>query len=170
MRVPVKQFKPTASMRRVLRSNADVRVERAPAGYDEAKFDLYRRYLNAQHDESMSRDADSFREFLCESPTHSFEFQYYLGDRLVGVSVMDQVPSGLSSVYMYFDPEESQRSLGTLSILREIQFCLERGLPYYYLGYLVSGCRKMEYKARFLPFELLVSDGRWLGFRARSNA
>lgn len=170
MRVPVKQFNPTVSMRRVMRRNADVRMERAPAEFDETKFDLYRRYLDAQHDESMSRDAGSFREFLCESPTRSFEFQYHLGDRLVGVSVMDEVPSGLSSVYMYYDPEESHRSLGTLSILREIQYCVDRGLPYYYLGFLVSGCRKMEYKSRFLPFELLVSDGRWLGFRARSNA
>lgn len=170
MRVPVQSFTPSASMRRVLRRNSDVRLEKAPTGFDETKYDLYRRYLDAQHDESMSRDTASFREFLCASPTSSFEFQYYLGDKLVGVSVMDEVPSGLSSVYMYFDPEESSRSLGTLSILREIQYCIDRRLPYYYLGFLVSGCGKMEYKSRFRPFELLVSDHRWLGFRSRSSA
>lgn len=168
MRIPVRDFAPTRSMRRVLRQGRDIRVETAPAEFSDAKFDLYRRYLDSQHDGSMSRDVDAFRDFLCASPTTSFEFQYFLGDRLIGVSLMDQVPSGLSSVYMYFDPETSSRSPGTLSILHEIQYCVDHKMQYYYLGYLVSGCGKMEYKSRFTPFEILVSEQRWLGFRARS--
>lgn len=169
IRVVVEGFAATASMRRVMRRNADLRVILAECRYTEEKHVLFERYLNAQHDGSMSRDANAFREFLCESPTKSMEFQYFLGTRLVAVSVADCVPSGLSSVYMYFDPDESARSLGTFSILWEIEHCRREKLKYYYLGYLISGCSKMEYKARFQPYEVLVAENRWLGFRARGG-
>jgi arginine-tRNA-protein transferase len=170
IRVLVDQFESSASMRRVLRRNKDVRVEMADCAYTQSKHRIYECYLDAQHDGSMSRKPEAFREFLCHSPTQTLELQYFLGDRLIAVSVADRVPSGLSSVYMYFDPEEAKRSLGTYSILREIQQCRQEKLPYYYLGYLVTGCGKMDYKARFQPYEVLVAEQRWLAFRARSNA
>ncbi len=170
IRVLVDPFVPSASLRRVMRRNVDVRVEAAECEYTQAKHALFQSYLDAQHDQSMSRETESFREFLCKSSTQTFEFQYFLGDRLIGVSITDRVPSGLSSVYMYFDPDEAPRSLGTYSILWEIQHCRREKLPYYYLGYLVSGCGKMEYKARFNPNEVLVAEQRWLAFRTRSSA
>lgn len=170
MRVRVADFVPSSSMRRVLRRNADIRVEIAPCAFETGKHELFQRYLQRQHDGSMSGDAESFRSFLCESPTDSVEFHYFAGARLVAVSVADRLPSGLSSVYMYFDPLEAARSLGTYSILWEIEHCRNAKLPYYYLGYLVSGCAKMSYKARFQPCEILVAHDRWIAFRARSCA
>jgi arginine-tRNA-protein transferase len=63
---------------------------------------------------------------------------------------------------MYYDPGLRERSLGTFSIVREIAHCRERRLPYYYLGYHVSGSKTMDYKSRFRPAEVLVADDRWL--------
>lgn len=170
IRVIVDRFAPSASMRRVMRRNADIRVQLGENAFSETRHSIFQSYLDAQHDGSMSREAEPFREFLCDSPTQTIEFQYYLGDRLIAVSVVDRVPSGLSSVYMYFDPVYSDRSLGTYSVLWEIEHCRHEKLPYYYLGYLVSGCRTMEYKARFQPYEVLVAEQRWLAFAARSGA
>jgi arginine-tRNA-protein transferase len=62
---------------------------------------------------------------------------------------------------MYFDPEFGKLSPGTLSIIREIGLCLEFQLPYYYLGYLVSGSKTMNYKSRFRPYEVLTAPGKW---------
>ena len=170
MRVIVDGFQPTPSMRRVMRRNADLRVEMTDCEFHPDKHEMFQRYLLSQHDRSMSGDVESFRSFLCESPTDSIEFDYYRGKQLIAVSVADRVPSGISSVYMYFDPAESARSLGTYSTLWEIEHCRRTGLPYYYLGFLVSGCAKMAYKARFHPYEVLVADERWLAFRPRSFA
>ncbi|RKP31347.1 hypothetical protein METBISCDRAFT_30304 [Metschnikowia bicuspidata] len=79
-------------------------------------------------------------------PTHEC---YYLDGKLVAISVMDFLPSSLSSVYFIWDPDYAHLSLGTLLSLREILLCNELKIPYYYLGYYVKDCSKMRYKAKF---------------------
>lgn len=162
IRVLVDQFQPTRSMRRVERKNPDTTVEIGPAEATDEKFELYQRYLREQHDGSMSRSYEAFREFLYDSPLATLEARYRVGHRLIGVSVLDRCPKGLSSVYMYYDPDAADRSPGTFSILWEIQECRRRKLPYYYLGYYVAGSKTMAYKARFRPAEILVDEHRWI--------
>lgn len=160
-RVPTASFTPTRSQRRVWRRNSDIRVEsRTPAPSD-AKFDLYRRYLDWRHDGTMTGTREEMEHFLYDSPVPSIEFEYYVGSRLVGVSLADLCGGTLSSVYMYFDPLEPRRSLGTYSVLWEIEYCRMNGLTYYYLGYYVPGSASMEYKARFGPGEVLTDSGAW---------
>ncbi len=135
-----------------------------PALTDE-KYAMFCRYLEFQHDETMSRDLQTCREFLYSSPTSTLEMSYRIGQRLIGVSIADVVPGGLSSVYMYFEPEFAGRSMGTLSILREIEHCKQSALDYYYLGFFVTGAKTMAYKSRFRPNEILAGDNCWITFR-----
>lgn len=165
MRVPVESFQPTRSMRRVVRRNSDVTVDQGRPSPDHEKFAIYRRYLEAQHDDSMARSYEAFCEFLYDSPMETCEFQYRLDGRLIGVSIADRLPLGLSSVYMYFDPDFAERSLGTFSVLWEIDYCRRAGLGCYYLGFYVAGSTTMSYKARFRPNEILVGDDRWVTLR-----
>lgn len=165
LRVPVREFARSRSMRRIWRANADLRVKVDRPEPTNEKYDLFVRYLEQQHDGTMSRTWDTFHDFLYDSPLPSREFSYYLGDRLVASAIADECPNGLSSVYMYFDPDHSRRSLGTYSILWEIEHCRAVGLEFYYLGYYVAGSRTMAYKARFRPNQVLVSDHCWLSFR-----
>jgi arginine-tRNA-protein transferase len=162
---PVQQFRPSRSLRRVTRRNSDLRVVAAPPRATGEKFELFRRYLDAQHDGTMGRTPETFSGFLYDSPTSTLEFTYFLGERLVGVSLADRCPGGLSSVYMFFEPECADRSLGTYSVLWEIEYCRQERLAYYYLGYFVAGCSKMAYKSRFHPCQILVGDDRWVAFR-----
>ena len=53
-----------------------------------------------------------------------------------------------------------KRSLGTYAVLWLIERARSLGLPYVYLGYWVPESRKMAYKARFKPSEILIS-GTW---------
>lgn len=165
LRVPVRDFRLTRSLRRVARRNADIRVEICEPVSTQEKFELYRAYLDDQHDGTMPRSYESYHDFLYDSPTQTYEFEYVLGERLVGVGIADRIPGGLSSVYMYFDPTMRTRSLGTFSVLWEIEYCRQHRLPYYYLGFFVAGSKTMGYKSRFRPHEVLVGQGRWVSYR-----
>lgn len=161
IRIAVSGFTTNRWERRALRRNGDVRVDWKKPRLTPVKARLYSRYLESRHPEGlMTADTRSLRDFLYSSPLDTIEAEYSVGDRLIAAGICDLTPSSLSTVYFYFDPDESRRSLGVYSTLVEIEEARRRGLEYYYLGYRVKGCRKMEYKARLGPHELLL-DGRW---------
>jgi len=147
-------FAPSKSQRRVARMNGDVIVRWAPPLLDAQRLALYQRYASERHEGDVPTEANT-REFLYDSPTETIEGSYWLGERLIGVGICDVTPQALSTVYFYFDPDESTRSLGVFSALQEIAHARASGLPYYYLGYWVPGCGKMDYKAGFGDHQLL---------------
>lgn len=109
-------------------------------------------------------DAFDYQMMLEDSPitTCLLELRKPEGDddgRLLAACITDLVSDGLSMVYSFFDPREDRRSLGSYMILRHITLAREMNLPYVYLGYWIEGSRKMHYKARFRPLELLGENG-----------
>ena len=162
IRVPVSDFVPSRSQRRVRRKNSDIDVTLSDNPTPtRAKWRLFHNYVTRRHRGQMSSDYDTFVDFLYASPTASTELSFRLQDRLVSVSIVDVCRDGLSSVYVYFDPDLPARSLGTLSALWEIDYCRRTGIPYYYLGFYVVGSKSMAYKARFMPHELLDGSFVW---------
>lgn len=165
LRVPIADFSVSRSMSRVLRRNKDLHIQVDKPQATPQKHEMFRAYLNHQHDDTMDRGYDSFVDFLYDTPTETLEIAYLLEGKLIGISIVDRLPQGLSSVYMFFDPQHRQRSLGTFSALWEIDYCRRKQLDYYYLGYYIAECDTMSYKGRFRPNEVLVGDNRWLTFR-----
>ena len=97
-----------------------------------------------------------------DSPVQTLEFEYRdASARLLAIGICDRSQESLSSVYFYFDTSECNRSLGTFGALWEIRWATQNDIPYYYLGYWVSQCAAMRYKASFHPHELLGTDGVW---------
>ena len=165
IRVPVFQFRPDKSQRRCARRNADLKITHGPPAYSEEKFELYRRYVVGWHHREEVEGPAAFASFLYDSPLETtIEFEYRENNsRLLAVGICDVCPSTLSSVYVYFDPAEARRGLGTFAALHEIDFARRHRLAYYYLGYWVEGCASMEYKRNFAPNEILHPDGIWRG-------
>jgi len=84
--------------------------------------------------------------------------QYWIGDVLIGVGVVDILLNGLSSVYFFYHPDTARSiiPLGKLASLKEIEYTRDvLRKPYYYLGYYIESCQKMRYKADYYPSELL---------------
>ena len=82
------------------------------------------------------------------------------GGQLLGVGICDLTGTSLSTVYFFFEPTAHRRSLGTFSSLTEIGVARKLGLQFYYQGYWVPGCQRMEYKSALRPAEGLCTDGR----------
>jgi arginine-tRNA-protein transferase len=161
LRVDVKLFRPTRAQRRCLLRNADVVAETGRPTPSAEKHALYRRYLEARHDGSMTGSVQEFEEFLHHAPEMTREVVFRAERRLVGAGVFDVAKDGLSAVYFYFDPQLEARSPGTFNVLWLVEEARRRGLPWLYLGYYVAGSSSMAYKARFHPHEILGDDGRY---------
>ena len=174
IRVPVDRLVMTRNLKRVEARNRDVIGQQIPAAPTSEQYSIFRAYLDNRHSEGGMADMTvlDYAMMVEDSHvrTHVIEYRRRGPDSaftkrgegpLVAVGLTDVLNDGLSMVYSFFDPAEADRSLGTFMILDHIQRALKMGLPYVYLGYWVSGSRKMDYKGRFLPQERLMPAG-WM--------
>lgn len=105
---------------------------------------------------------DDYESFLVESCCEQTkELRFYLNGQLVAVSVIDFGDRSVSAVYTYFDPDYSKLSIGTYSILKQIELCLKTNRKYLYLGMYVAENPHLSYKARFGPQQRWV-HGSWI--------
>ena len=88
------------------------------------------------------------------------EAVYEIAGQTVAISLLDVCAQSVSAVYHFYDPDFADRSLGVHSVLAEIEWTRQIGVPHYYLGFWVEGAATMDYKAAYRPHELLV-DGVW---------
>ena len=165
IRVPVATFAPSKSQRRSVKRNADLTVTRVEPKPTAETFDLYRRYVSQWHDKDVSDPQEgweAYASFLYDSPVDTVAYHYRdPAGQLFGVGICDLCDDSLSSVYFYHDPAQAARGLGTFGAVFEIDEARRLGIPYYYLGFWVDGCRTMQYKSSFRPNEILHPDGRW---------
>eukprot|EP00172_Hildenbrandia_rubra_P000585 Plantae.Rhodophyta-Hildenbrandia_rubra.ctg1313.p1 GENE.Plantae.Rhodophyta-Hildenbrandia_rubra.ctg1313~~Plantae.Rhodophyta-Hildenbrandia_rubra.ctg1313.p1 ORF type:complete len:581 (+),score=53.37 Plantae.Rhodophyta-Hildenbrandia_rubra.ctg1313:434-2176(+) len=137
-------------------------------------FNLYQRYQQVIHSSPPKDNPErSYQRFLVDSPLvkhghyGSFHMRYAIDDKLIAVGVVDIVPGCLSSVYFFYDPDLKDLTLGVVSVFKEIDWIRNVGvktlnldLKWYYMGYAIYGCQKMEYKFRFRP-SFVLDDKTW---------
>jgi arginine-tRNA-protein transferase len=118
--------------------------------------------LGNRHADGGMADMDvfEFAAMIEETPIRTRVMEYEQHHDLKAVCLTDMLNDGLSMVYSFFDPDLSDRSMGTYLILDHIKMAQELGLPYVYLGYWVPGSPKMGYKARFSGLEI-YRDKAW---------
>lgn len=173
LRIDVRHFRPNRSQKRCWRRNFDsIRREIVEPSAAPEVLALSDRFHDARSRDKgwephETSDPNSHRFSFVDNPFPVSEWRYYLGDRLVGVGYVDDLPTGLSAVYFLHDPDLRERSLGTFNVLSLIDEAISRALPYIYLGYYVEGCESLEYKDRFRPNEVLDEKGNWRTFRGR---
>jgi Arginine-tRNA-protein transferase, C terminus len=85
------------------------------------------------------------------------------------VSVLDILPTRLSSVYTYYNPDFRHMEWGTYTALREIFWAQQvyrsasPALAWYDMNFYVHQCSRMSYKRHFKPSEILCSKSlRWV--------
>jgi arginyl-tRNA--protein-N-Asp/Glu arginylyltransferase len=162
VRVPVAAFAPSANLKRVERRAGHLRLEVGVPQVDDARLALYRRWHAGREEERGWKPdrigAESYAMQFCFPHPAAREFSYWDGDELVGIGISDETPHALSAVYCYHDPARARFSIGTLNVLRSIDYARERGIAHVYLGYCVEGCASLRYKARFKPQERLAGQ------------
>jgi arginine-tRNA-protein transferase len=182
VRVIVDEFRPSRTFRRIAKRNLDLIGEELPPQPSADQYALFRDYLDMRHAEGGMAEMTVLDYAMMVEDTHVetrvIEYRRRGPDSalkgrgrgpLMAVALTDVLCDGLSMVYSFFDPDLTDRSLGTFMILDHIERARRMGLPYVYLGYWVKGSSKMGYKIRFLPQEHLTGTG-WTRVESEADA
>lgn len=148
--------------RELNKMNDEMKVEFQECKFTREKYKLFVKYQNSIHNDYKTSEG-SFKRFLCDSPfPENGEIKdgcvvkygaihqcYYYKGKLIAIGFLDILPSGVSSIYFIYDPDFKDLTMGKISGLKEMILCDELGLDYYYLGYYIQDCPKMNYKRKF---------------------
>ncbi len=160
LRIDVKSFKPTRSQKRAQKRNKDTRIVIQKPSMTKMHIDLYNKY----HDFKSKKDGwkqkgisyhDYKENFVQGSCDFAKEVLYIKDKKLIGVDLIDIIEDGISAIYFYYDPDYSKLSLGTFSLLYQIELAKVLNLRWIYLGYWVEGCKAFAYKKAFTPQQIL---------------
>jgi arginine-tRNA-protein transferase len=167
LRLETERFRPSRSQKRTLKKNRDIRLDiQSPAFITAEKIDLYRRYLDSKHSgkgDKEIRDYETVLSNIHYGYAHTIEMDYYAGDQLIGVGIVDEAEDSLSSNYFYYDTDYLCRRPGVFSILKEILLARVMEKKYYYLGFYIEETAKMSYKKLFRPNQV-YRESAWREF------
>lgn len=132
-------------------------------------FSLYQRYINQIHKDGPMYPAcqKQFNSFIeCHWGDILF-IEIYEGDKLISVSVTDQLTnasnSSWSAFYCFYDPDYTSSSLGKFAVLQQIELAKQAQIEFLYLGYYIQSCQKMNYKNQFNPHQRFINQ-QWQTF------
>lgn len=155
-----------ATQRKTLRRNqAVLEPYIGPVIVDQARVDLFNKHRNERGlgKRISSIQSEEYAWAFQRSCFDTFEIAYSLNGDLVCVAICDQGSNSMSAVYTYYDPDYASMSLGTYSILKQIEYCRQTKREFLYLGFYIAESPNMSYKANFTPHERL-EDGKWVCF------
>jgi len=159
-KIDVKNFEFSKSQRRILRKNRDIKIYIQTPEVTTQHLELFEKYhLHMKDKRDWSHEATDakhyYASFVYGHGDFGYEILYFDEDKLIGVDLVDILDNGISSIYFYYDPNYAQNSLGTYSMLQQIQLAKNSNLEWIYMGYYVKGCQSLEYKSRYTPYQVL---------------
>ena len=162
LRIPVSKFMPSRIQKRTLAKNKYTRTLVKPAVFEQKHFDLYRLYQQSRHpDGSMANcTPEDYMNFLGSNWCNTLFIELLIDEKLVAVTIADQLENSLSAVYTFFDPEFSRLSPGIFSVLWQIEYARKMQFKWLYLGFWIKDCQKMSYKDQYRPVQAFI-DNQW---------
>ncbi len=163
LRMELAAFQISKSQRRVLRRNDDTEVRIVPALVDGEREAIFLRHRAR----FVSNVPDSLRTFIpsehpAREPCECVSVEVRLSGRLIAVSYLDAGAEAVSSVYAMFEPDEARRSLGTFTLLHEIEWAAAQGKRWLYPGYATAQPSHYDYKKTFRPLQCYDWRGNWV--------
>lgn len=137
--------------KKLLQLNSCFDVQFKPLVLTEELESLYQVYLQQlDFEASPTLQSNFFNYRLIEDPNHSvFDSELIeIRDhgRLIAAGIFDKGENSIAGILNFFDPAYKKYGLGKLLMLLKIKYALEKGMKFYYPGYIVAGWSKFDYK------------------------
>ncbi len=143
------------SQRLLLRRNADLHVRFGPAEITPEKEALFHRHTQRFRDQQPLSVYSFLHPEAASVPVPGFEFSVFEGTQLIACSFVHAGQDALSATYCFFEPEYGRRSLGSFTMLLELQLAMELGKQHYYHGYCYDVPSQFDYKLNFNNLEAM---------------
>lgn len=162
IRYLVDEFRFSKNHKRIKKLNKDLEIVLSKPTVNLERLELYNRYhayMNKKKGwEYTPITAWSYNNMFVDGfEDFGYELSFRLKGELICVSLLDILPKALSAIYCFYDPSFAHRSLGTFSILTQMELAKRCAIPYIYPGYWIKDHHSMGYKERFKPFEILIN-------------
>ena len=168
LRIKSNHFILSKSQKRLVNKNkhfTTVKSTIAKANY----YSLYERYINQIHKDGVMYPArlEQFESFIACSWGDIIFIEVYDNEKLISVSVTDQLKTETSSAwsafYFFYDPDYQAHSLGKYAVLQQLHLAKQEKIEFLYLGYYIHNCQKMNYKNQFNPHQRFINQ-QWAAF------
>ncbi len=167
LRIRLNNFEFSKSQRRILLKNSDLDTVIRPIEINNEKIEMFELHKKRFKEFTPVSIYDFFDKDAAHIPCESYELCVYDSDQnLLAVSFFDKNSDSISSTYAMFDPSHASRSLGILTMLKEIENAIDQGKRLYYHGYAYAGESFYDYKKRFAALETYDWKGNWIEFEA----
>ncbi len=161
LRIRLKDFTFSKSQRKCLRRNDDLSVSRRAIQISTAHEALFERHaVRFAHNRPMSIYG-FFSFFSSIMPCFGVQFDVYKQKKLLATSFFHIGKRSMAGNYCIHEPAEAQRSLGTFTMLKEIEFAIETGREFYYPGFVYDLPSEFDYKLNFNNLEYFDWWGNW---------
>ncbi len=168
LRIDVPEFRLSKSQRRVLRRNEDVVSEFVVAEFDDEIHAMFTRHCERFTDNVPESLNNFFSHSPGDTPCVCLAQRVTFQGRLIAVSFMDVGDKAASSVYAIFDPDFADRSLGTYTMLKELEYAQQHALRWLYHGYATQAPSHYDYKKAFSAVESFDWEtGLWTRMEGR---
>lgn len=163
LKIDVANFKLSRSQKRAFKKNKNTKIVIQKPTVTKYHMDIYRKYhkyMEFRKDwKYYPLNVENYKDLYIKGyGEFGKEVLYFIDDKLVGIDLIDMLKDGISSIYFFYDPDFAKYSLGTFSILKQIELAKKLSLSWIYLGYYVEDCNSLNYKAIYKPYKTLLGS------------
>lgn len=164
IRLPLTGYTISKRNRKLLRVNKqkfDVKINRASIDADKERlYDLhkprFKGFIYADLHQFLYSDTIG-----SVFQTYEIEVRDKENGRLVALSYFDKGQHSIASLLGIYDPEYSKFSLGTFTMLLEVEHAMQMDYRFYYPGYIFDKPSVFDYKLKLGSFEYYDWRGKW---------
>jgi len=152
VRLPLDDFKPKKRHRRIIKKvKEQFTIEIKPFEITDEKdklYQLHKHRFKGYLQRSLFQYVNGDEAVEAYDLFDTYEVTIRDGERLIAFSMFDLGDEGLASIMGVFHDDYKQYSLGTFTMLQEVEFAQSEGFEYYYPGYILHESPLFDYKLK----------------------